>query len=605
MNYDALTVGAVCDELRRTVLGGRVQHVHLPDEHGLAMEIYAQGKGHWLYASAHPQRSRLHLVSARPPRASDDVTPLLLLLRKYVDGGRLDAIEQPPLERIVHLHFGKRGPAGEPWRTSLVVEVLGRQSNLILIDADDTVIDATRRVGPQQSRSRLVMPQVRYDPPPAQPRLDPRRVRGFELAAAGAAFPADRRLRDVLVASLQACSPLLAREVVYRVQGSVDAPVAGADWDALAAAVVDIWTAAGEDRWAATVALSGERLTAYAPYPLRSFPDPQPVASISRAVERWYGQTAAAVDSLQARKAPFRQALEQVRDRLRGKRYSLEQGLVSAADVATLRRAGEHLLAFGVDLAPGQERFRLPDDETDLPIDPQVDAVENARRYFARYAKAKAAAAEVPRLLTATEHELRYLDEAMIHLELATALEEINTLRAEWAELGYLKGGGRTPPNGPARGTSGGRGRPGEAGKRREKQRGQQRGRGRPATTFRRLVVGDFDVLVGRSGKGNDALLSREGHPADIWLHARGVPGSHVLIRSAGRPVPDEVLRHAAALAAGQSQARTSPSVAVDYTQRKYVNRISGAPPGLVTYRGERTIDVTPASANGPLDLST
>ena len=101
---------------------------------------------------------------------------------------------------------------------------------------------------------------------------------------------------------------------------------------------------------------------------------------------------------------------------------------------------------------------------------------------------------------------------------------------------------------------------------------------------------------MGRSGKGNDALISREGHPLDLWLHARGVPGGHVLLRSAGRPVPDEVLRRAAALAAGQSQARSAPSVAVDYTQRRNVARIKGAPPGLVTYRGERTLHVPPTA---------
>src|SRR5215204_2120007 len=186
MNVDALTIGAICAELQATVLGGRVQHAHLPDEYGLALELYAVGGGpqgregaqvsrgsRWLYASAHPQRARLHLVSARPPRPADEVTPLLLLLRKYVDGGRLDAVSQPELERIARLDFSRRAPTGEVWQTTLVVEVLGRQSNLVLLDTDGTVMDAARRVGPQQSRSRTVLPQQRYDPPPVPDRLDP------------------------------------------------------------------------------------------------------------------------------------------------------------------------------------------------------------------------------------------------------------------------------------------------------------------------------------------------------------------------------------------------------------------------------------------------
>ncbi len=589
MNLDALALGAVCAELRRTILGGRVQHVHLPDEHGLAMELYAAGQARWLYASAHPQRARLHLVTSRPPRPSDDVTPVLLMLRKYVHEGRLDGVRQPALERIVHLQFSKRAPSGAIWRTTLVVELMGRQSNLILLDEDGTVMDATKRVGPQQSRSRVVLPQRRYDPPAMPERLDPRRVQEGDLALRGATAAPEQPLRQLLVGAVQACSPLLAREVVYGVHGDAGATVGRDGWEGLAAGLREVWGASEEGRWAPTAAFEGERLVAYAAYPLRSFPDVRPAPSISRAIERWFEEAAPAagpegplqVGTLQARKAPLRQALEGARDRLRAKRYSLQQGLIDEAEVIRLRRAGEHLLAFGRELAPGTDRFSLPDDSTTLAADPTLSAVENAQRYFSRYAKAKGAAREVPALLAATEHELRYLDEALTHLDLAEGPDEIAGLRAEWGELGYLGAGGRPKSRG------------GATGKTRRRQPDRHQGRG--AAPYRRLVIDGFEVLVGRSGKGNDALLSRDGHPADLWLHARGLPGGHVLIRTAGRPVPDPVLRQAAGIAAGQSQGRTAPTVAVDYTLRKYVDRIKGAPPGLVTYRGERTIHVPPA----------
>lgn len=594
MNLDALAVGAVCAELRSTILGGRVQHVHLPDEHGLAMEVYAAGQARWLYASAHPQRARLHLVLARPPRPADEVTPLLLLLRKYVDEGRLDDVQQPDLERIVRLRFSKRAPSGETWRTTLVAELMGRQSNLILLDEDGTVMDAAKRVGAEQSRSRVVLPQRRYSPPAVPDRLDPRYLQGADLTARASAAVGGQRLRELLVGAVQACSPLLARETVYRVHGDPEATVERDGWDALAAALREIWGAAAAGQWAPTAAFDGERVVAYAAYPLQTFPDVRPAPSISRAIERWCAESSPATgpaDSLQARKAPLQQGLEAARDRLRAKRYSLQQGLVDETDVVRLRRAGEHLLAFGRDLAPGENRFTLPDDPTPLTVDPALSAVENARHYFSRYGKAKGAAREVPALLAGTEHELRYLEEAVTHLDLAATPDEIAALRAEWGELGYLRAPrpkqGRTEP-GP-KSTSG---RPVKGGNRR-----QGKVRGRTSEPYHRVVIDGFEVLVGRSGKGNDALLSRDRHPADLWLHARGIPGGHVLIRSAGRPVPEPVLRRAAAIAAAQSQARTAPSVAVDYTLRKHVDRIKGAPPGLVTYTGERTIHVPPATS--------
>src|SRR5919202_3146893 len=234
MTLDAITLQCVRDELRATLLGGRVQHVHHPDELGLALECYALGQRRWLYCSAQPQRARAHLVAERPGRISDRVSPLLLLLRKYVDAGRLEDVSQPPLERVLALRFAKRSPEGPLWQTALVVEMLGRHGNLILVDADGAVLDAARRVTPEMSRTRTILPRVRYDLPPAPERLDPRTVTGQLMASAAATQPPERPAREILVAEVGACSPLLAREIVFAAHHALDVPASGADWDALA-----------------------------------------------------------------------------------------------------------------------------------------------------------------------------------------------------------------------------------------------------------------------------------------------------------------------------------------------------------------------------------
>lgn len=614
MNYDALTMAAMADELRAMVVGGRVQHVHHPRAQQVAIELYAQGTTRWLLLSAEADAARVHLTAERPARTTDTVTPLLLLLRKYLNGGRLDDVEQVPLERVMRLRFSKRAPEGELWHTELVAEVMGRLSNVILVDADGSVRDSMKRVSPAINRVRTILPHRRYDLPPPQDKFDPHTVRSSDLAlAVRDADPPYRRLRDVLTAQVNACSPLLAREVGFRAHGRLDVPPAQADWERVAGALRVIWNDAKHGRWGPSVAVSPStgRLEAFAAYPLQSFPHVQPAPSLSAAIERWFTEKALGapevpeddeadagdedVDWQERPAAPrqvdptrqrsLRQALEAALDRLRAKHYSLQQSLTPEEEVERLRRAGEYLLTAQTTIPARATEVTLPDGEV-ITLHADETTVENAQRYFARYHKARAAAREVPELLAGVEHELRYLDEALTHLELAATPGELNDLQAEWAELGYVKSRGGKAKRGGAGGKGGKYGKGG---------RGDHRAR-EGTRGVRRLVVDGFEVLVGRSGKGNDALLSKEAHPNDTWLHARGVPGAHVIIRANGRDVPESVLRQAAAFAAGASQARQAPTVGVDYTLVKYVDRIKGGPPGLANYHGEHTLFVEPAA---------
>ena len=563
MNFDALTVSAICHELRTTVLGGRIQHVHHPEELTLAIEIYAQGRSRWALLSAHPERARAHLTTTRPQRTSDEVTPLLLLLRKYVDGARLDAVEQPPFERVIRLRFSKHAPGGEVWRTDLVAELMGRLSNLILVDEDGAVMDSIKRVPASMNRVRTVLQRQRYDGPPPQDKLTPVAVDGNALAAAVEAGPPAKLAANALVSSVNACSPLLAREVVYRVHERTDVKPGKADWPALARTVSALWEDAVAARPAPCVALLADgRLAAYAAYPLVSLPNVQPVTSISGALEQWFAERASGPkpQADAARRLSFRKALLEAQDRLRGKLYSLRQSLVGETEVVTLKERGQQQLADG--------------------------AIQEAQDTFAHYDKVKAALRDVPAMVEGAENELRYLEEALTLLDLATTPGELNELRAEWAEQGYLSSSGKQRHQKKQLGGKWGRG-----------GRGNRKGGPEPATTgYRRVNVDGFEVLVGRSGKGNDALLGREARPTDVWLHARGIPGAHVVIRTGGRELPERVLHRAAALAAGYSQARAAPTVGVDYTLCKHVHRIKGGPPGLVTYQGERTLNVIPTA---------
>lgn len=563
MYFDALTMAAVADELRTHILGGRVQKVLLPDELSIGVEIYAHGERRYLLASAHPEHARLHLAREKLRRGVEKPSPLLLLLRKYAQGGRIVAIEQPPFERVLHLRV--QHPEGN---TTLIVEVMGRYSNIVLLAEDGLILECIKRVGPEMNRYRVILPQRLYIPPPPQSKLDPTDVTELRLRDILSQAPSESPIWRALVDGIGGVSPLMAKEVVYRAMGEAEATVSQVArisplLDAFQAMLMPVW----EHRWQPCVVKQDEQLVAFAPYPLTQYGDWQEVESISQAVEAYYGQMVGE-DAYAAAKRKAREAIQQGKERVRRRQEALEKSKVAQGQVEELRRKGEMILAYAHCIQPGQQELVAPiaPDEPPLLIelDPGLTPRENAQRYFERYKKAKSAAAEVPALLQRAELELRYLDQLETDLDLAANWPEIQEVEACLVEAGYI----------------------------REKRRRPKAGRSQP------LELKSQDgllILVGRNSRQNHEVTFRRAAPDDLWLHARGVPGAHVIVKSGGREVPEATLRQAAQLAAYYSQARGSAHVAVDYTERRYVRPIKGAGPGLVTYAQEKTIEVVPA----------
>jgi predicted ribosome quality control (RQC) complex YloA/Tae2 family protein len=565
MYFDALTTAAVADELRSTLLGGRVQQALLMDELSVGLEIYAQGQRHYLLASAHLQHSRVHLTGQKLRRGPEIAPPLLLMLRKYVRGGRVLDVRQPPFERILRLEVGH--PEGN---TTLIVEAMGRHANVILVDAVGQVMDAVKRVGPQMSR-RVVLPGQPYTPPPPRPGFDPTdltelrlRTALTEAAEAEAKTPAWR----ALVRGVQGVSPLLAREVVFRASGDAQTRAARISQvapllDAFHDLLVHLW----EHRWEPCLAREEGEIVAFAPYPLQQYADHQSVVGISEAVAAYY-ESQLGADAYTAARRRATEAVEEARKRVQKKRGALERSLAAADRADELRLKGEMTLAYAHTVEPGQTELLAPVDSNGSPLrialDPKLTAVENAQRFFREYEKTKGAVREVPSLLEQAELELRYLDQLATDLSLATNRPEIAAVEELLSQAGYLRGSKK-----PARRMS----------------------RSGP------LAVDSpdgFRILVGRNSRQNDEVTFKRAAPDDLWLHARGVSGGHVVIKNGGQAVPERTLRQAAALAAYYSRDRGEALVAVDYTERRRVRRVKGKRPGLVTYRGERTIRVKP-----------
>ncbi|HEY7063242.1 MAG TPA: NFACT family protein [Chloroflexota bacterium] len=583
MPFDALALHAIADELRASMLEGRVQKALFVDEHSIALEIYAQRERRWLLASTHPEAARVHLVGEPQARGTDRVTPFLLLVRKHVRDARLVAIEQEPLERVLELRFAHRESSGLR-QITLVMELMGRRSNMVLVDEDGAVLDALKRVSRQANPTRPILPHGRYEPPPRPDRLDPRRATSYfaleERVAQGAA---ERTLAQLLVAHLAGLSPFAAEELAYRATGEHRAPFAPdapLPWTALRRAAEELLAPLEMHAWDPHLVLRDDQPADAVPYRPQQLDaaELEPTPSTSAAFERLYASgTPRALAQRQfgaergphaLLRAPLLAALADRRAQTERKIAALERSLEGSERAEALRAAGDVILANLAAIAPGQTA--LAGDGQQVVLDPTLTPVENAQRYFEDYTRARDAGRIVPDLVAAARNELRYVDEMRAQIELAGEPGALEQLRRELVAQGMLA---------PSRGET-------------------KRGRAAPPRGgHRRLQVDGFDVLVGASALGNERVTFELAGNDDVWLHARGVPGSHVIVRSRGRALPVEVVEAAARLAAEHSASRHDALVLVDWTPRKYVRKIRGAPPGLVTYTHEQTLRVRPGTA--------
>ncbi len=562
---DALTLAAVRRELEETVLGGRVQVVLQPDEHGLALEIFKTGQRHWLLLSIAPQTPRVHLLAEKARRGIAVDTPFLLLARKHLRGARLQRIIQPSWERLLYFAFAHpRHPD-----TVLVAEMMGRWSNLVLNNDQGDILASLRHFQRTPRTQRWVRPGQPYQPPPPQRGKRPMDlVQEGDLARWMHQTPAGAPLWKTLVQHVSGLSPLAAREWVHRATGQALADVSHPNLSAQSLMQVLLWMRSlpQQGGWAPSLALDAQgQPVAFAPYELTHLGPWRPYPTISQAAQAYYAAILQA-DSYAGRRKQVQTLLQKARQRLWARRASLGEQAVGEADVQRLRAFGEWILAYAWQIQPGDTLLEVDTGEETLaiPLDPERSPSENAQAYFARYRKAKRAVAQVPALLAQTDRDLAWLDQLESDLKLAENAAQLEEIREALLASGLV-----SEPKRP-------RARP-------------------PASSPLRITTPEgFEVIIGRHALQNEQVTWKIARPHDLWLHAQGVPGSHVIIRTHGQEVPETVLLQAAAWAAWHSQARNDTHVPVMIARRQYVRKIPGGRPGQVQVKRYRTRTVRP-----------
>ncbi len=642
MYVDAMTLAAVADEWEVLLAGARIDTIIQPTEYALALQCYVParegqgGQNRWVYLSAHPQMARTHLTALKPQKIASEPPPFVMLLRKHLEGARIETIEQPRWERVLQIIAGYRnGPEGsEHVRFRLIIEVMGRLSNIILCDEAGMILGSLKRIGSDVNRYRVIATGIPYVPPPTQqrtlagktlPRLEPTSVTAAQLSIAyegertgGEELPPAKKgkraaeqakLWQLLTRHLMGFSQLLAREVVYRTTEDSETPLEKVDdavWEELAWNVRDLSAVFDTHRWQPQLAerfpAGGEEKgnttpIAFAPYVLEQYAHVPDVRirhspSINVLLDDYYARTEWR-DAMEGVRTPLRKILQTQRDRCKRKAELLQHEMAASEEAARYRLQGDLLLAHQHEIQQGLSNITLQNffngDENEMvtvPLDPRFDAIGNANRMFNKYHKLRRALELLPAQIEQNTVELATIEQLLADLALAETPAEVGLVKAEVQSAGYIRGKAQDK----------------KALKTAKKGKGGKQAKGKavpPGGGVPLHVQSDdgFTILIGKNSRQNEDVTFHQASANDLWLHARGVPGAHVIIKAAGREVPRRTLEQAARLAAYYSQARESTSVPVDHTLQRYVRHMKGGGPGMVIYERERTIHAEPDRA--------
>ena len=576
MAFDGITIANITSELKQALTGGRIYKIAQPENDELLLTIKNNGTQYRLFLSADASLPLVYLTSTN--KQSPMTAPgFCMLLRKHLQNAKIISISQPGLERIIHLELEHLNELGDVCRKKLIIEIMGKHSNIIFCDMDHKIIDSIKHISGMISSVREVLPGRTYFIPKTQDKEDPldEGLLSYETFRAKMQTK-PMPLYKALYTSYTGLSPIIAQEICYRAGVDADLPAnvlaaedslekvpgpltKGPALPAVHTAFCHMMGDIKARHFAPVIVYEGPQPIEFASLPLTLYADKQTqdFDSISALLEHYYAQRNI-ITRIRQKSADLRKIVQTALER-NVKKYDLQMRQMQDTEKKDKYKVyGELLNTYGYNVEPGAKSLEAlnyyTNEMIDIPLDTTLSPQENAKVYFDKYGKLKRTYEALSELTLQVKQEIEHLESILAALDIALQEDDLVQIKEELIESGYIRRKGGT---------------------KRVKI---------TSKPFHYLSSDGFHLYVGKNNYQNDDLTFKFASGGDWWFHAKQMPGSHVILKTEGKEVPDRAFEEAARLAAYYSKGRGQDKVEIDYIQKKHVKKPAGAKPGFVVY---------------------
>ena len=577
MALDGLVIHSLAHELTTKLVGGKIDRVHQPENDELVLYIRNNKENFKLVLSSSASNPRIYIANDYKKENPIKAPMFCMLFRKYIQGGIITEISQINFERIIKISVESFDELKEKTTKDIYIEIMGRHSNIILVQ-NSKIIDSIKRIPLSVSRVRQLLPNMTYELPPAQDKINP--IKGTSIKSfINILREFDGPIYKGIYSKFLGISPSVAKEICHRANLNPNDNGNDKTRDELSVLYrifSDLFTNIKKDEYNPCIVIDEnvDKVIDFSCINLSYLDGNKFIKndSISQIIEDYY-KTKDFKERVHQRTADLRKSISIKLERLYHKQKKIEKELRDADNADEFKVKGELLTSYIYMIQKGMESVEVANfydpnySNIRIALNKNLTPSENAQKYFKKYNKLKTAKIELTSQIAICNEEIEYLENIMLGIENCENLEELNDIKDELIKLGYAKAPFRYKAKKDID----------------------------PTTKPNQFTSSDgFTILVGKNNKQNDYLTLRIADPEDLWMHTKNIPGSHVIIKCAGKEVPDNTLLEAATLAAYFSKARLSSQVPVDYTMKKHVKKPSGSKPGMVIYETNSTIYVTP-----------